>query len=212
MSNPTCAVPECEKITTARGLCPMHYARARKTGALPARPTAADRFWAKVNKSEGCWEWIGFRDRKGYGKFYGWPEMAGQQIAHRIAYSLLVGPIPDGVLVDHKCHNTSCVNPDHLQLVDNKRNLENLSGAMRTSSSGVRGVHWRPDAKRWQALVKHDGKRYHVGYFVALEDAEAAVISKRNELFTNNLADRVDGPISLLRVATTVEIGLHESA
>lgn len=73
-----------------------------------------DRFWAKVNKTDGCWEWIA-STRNGYGQF-GWA--AGDvRYAHRVAYELLRGPIPAGMQLDHLCRNTACVNPDHLEVV-----------------------------------------------------------------------------------------------
>ena len=78
------------------------------------------RFWEKVEKTETCWLWTGFKERKGYGYFrdgdFVWK-------AHRYAYELLVGPIPDGATIDHAvCGNTSCVNPAHLEPVSRAEN------------------------------------------------------------------------------------------
>ena len=61
---------------------------------------------------------------------------------HRVAYELANSPIPPGLLVDHICHNTLCVEPSHLRLVTRKQNMENRKGATRVSSTGVRGVVW----------------------------------------------------------------------
>lgn len=72
-----------------------------------------DRFWAKVEKSAGCWEWTAARS-EGYGIFDGAPTT---RMAHRIACEALVGPIPDGLHIDHLCRNTGCVNPAHLEPV-----------------------------------------------------------------------------------------------
>lgn len=80
-----------------------------------------DRFWSKVDRSnpDGCWPWIGYRNAGGYGRFH-WGRT--QQV-HRIAYELLVGPIPDGLDLDHLCRNRGCVNPAHLEPVTNRENI-----------------------------------------------------------------------------------------
>lgn len=70
-----------------------------------------DRFWAKVEKSNGCWKWTGMRAH-GYG--YLWRE--GKMVrAHRLSYELFVGDPGDRVVM-HRCDNPGCVNPDHLTL------------------------------------------------------------------------------------------------
>ena len=81
----------------------------------------ARRFWSKVDKrDDGCWEWTAYRMKNGYGTLRvatkGW-------LAHRFAYQEFVGPIPDGLEIDHLCRNRACVNPDHLEAVDHRTNL-----------------------------------------------------------------------------------------
>lgn len=71
-------------------------------------------FWEKVVKSQGCWQWTGYAV-DGYGQH------AGTQ-AHRYAYTELVGPIPEGLTIDHLCRNRSCVNPDHMEPVTRAEN------------------------------------------------------------------------------------------
>ena len=78
-----------------------------------------DRFWSKVDASGDCWEWTACR-RNGYGRV-GWDASIRQ--AHRVAYELLVGPIPPGLQLDHLCRNPGCVNPDHLEPVTMQENI-----------------------------------------------------------------------------------------
>ena len=73
------------------------------------------RFWPRVRKlDDGCWEWTGARLRFGYGVF--WDGKRNVK-AHRWSYEYHVGPIPDGLVIDHLCCNPSCVNPAHMEPV-----------------------------------------------------------------------------------------------
>jgi hypothetical protein len=72
----------------------------------------SERFWAKVYRGDDCWEWLAAKSTAGYGRF----KVAGGLVqAHRFAYEDIVGPIPDGLQLDHLCRNRACVNPDHLE-------------------------------------------------------------------------------------------------
>lgn len=77
--------------------------------------SAECRFWSKVDKSDGCWLWTGAQhNSKGYGRF----DANGRRwLAHRYAYTLLVGTFDDDLELDHTCLNTRCVNPGHLDPV-----------------------------------------------------------------------------------------------
>lgn len=80
------------------------------------------RFWLQVNfRREGCWPWIGGRDRDGYGRLWAWGEKV---MAHRLAWRLSTGPIPEGLCVLHRCDHPPCVRPDHLFLGTQRENLE----------------------------------------------------------------------------------------
>ena len=81
-------------------------------------PTTEERFWEKVAKV-GCWEWLAGVDKAGYGVF-SWNGRSGR--AHRYAWELLRGPIPEGLHIDHLCRNRACVNPDHLEPVSQAEN------------------------------------------------------------------------------------------
>jgi HNH endonuclease len=84
-----------------------------------------ERFWAKVAKGDGCWEWQAGKDKNGYGQFTVYPPRRTLR-AHRVAYEMEVGPIPDGLMVLHRCDNPSCVRPDHLFTGDAKANSEDM--------------------------------------------------------------------------------------
>lgn len=77
------------------------------------------RFWAKVRKTGGCWLWTASTMGGGYGQF----RVPGRSAyAHRFSYELAYGPIPAGLVIDHKCSNPICVNPAHLHMVTQGEN------------------------------------------------------------------------------------------
>lgn len=71
----------------------------------------------RAEVERGCWMWSGPRHGEGYGK------TGKNGLAHRVVYEALVGPIPDGMQLDHLCRNTGCVRPDHLEPVTRKENI-----------------------------------------------------------------------------------------
>lgn len=185
-----CSVDGCEASSHAHRLCSPHYKRAVRAGDIEVKQPAplAARFWEKVAKTEGCWNWTGQVNELGYGLF--WLNGKGGYRAHRMAWELTNGTIPDGMVIDHRCHNAGCVNPSHLRVCTQKENSEHKRGAYKGNPSGLRGVHWRKDTKKWTGSVMHNYKMYRVGSFETKEEADAAVTALRLELFTHNDIDR----------------------
>lgn len=99
--------------------------------------TSADRFLNKVDRSDpfGCWLWTAaINPGTGYARF--WIPGAGTVNAHRFAYELAFGPIPDGLDVDHLCRVRSCVRPSHLEPVTRRENLMRGDTLARAHSEG----------------------------------------------------------------------------
>jgi hypothetical protein len=89
-----------------------------------------DRFWAKVRKFDTCWVWTGARDHNGYGRLRSKRPNPRTFYAHRVAYELLVGPIPDGLEIDHRCFNPPCVRPgpEHCEPASHTENVRRARG------------------------------------------------------------------------------------
>lgn len=90
--------------------------------------TVEERFWAFVDKTDTCWLWTTSATSPRYGVFW----VGGKKrsaYAHRFAYELLVGPIPEGMHIDHVCENRLCVNPDHLEPVTAAKNTQRFWGS-----------------------------------------------------------------------------------
>lgn len=119
-----------------------------------------DRFWSKVEKTEGCWHWKAAISSTGYGVFrIAWADIPTGRLlyAHRVAYELVKGDIPEGLHLDHLCRVTNCVNPSHLEAVTPQVNVDRGLGAKRTHC--IRGhemteenTYYRPDNGGRQCL------------------------------------------------------------
>jgi predicted DNA-binding protein (UPF0251 family) len=100
---------------------------------MPARnsSTTEARFHTRIDRSEsGCWLWTGAVHRNGYGGM--WPNV----LVHRFAWELANGPVPDGMMVLHRCDVRTCVNPDHLFLGTHDVNMSDMVTKGRSASGG----------------------------------------------------------------------------
>ena len=108
---------------------PAPIGRSRADKGIPRpyrRIPLAVRFWAKVQKTDGCWLWTGGLKVAGYGGFY--TDRRGRSVlAHRVAWELTNGPIPEGLDCLHTCDTPSCVRPDHLFLGTHADNMQDAA-------------------------------------------------------------------------------------
>ncbi|MFI8778223.1 HNH endonuclease [Brachybacterium paraconglomeratum] len=101
--------------------------------------------------------------------------------AHRYAWEQERGPIPEGMFVDHICHQRSCIALSHLRLASVGENNQNRAGAASHNATGVRGV--RRMRKKYSGRVRKDGVEYNAGTYVTIDEAAEAVRKLRSELF-----------------------------
>lgn len=126
-------------------------------------PLVLAKFWARVEKSapEQCWPWRGDKNHRGYGRFR-------EKMTHRLAYELVKGPIPEGLIVRHRCDNPPCCNPDHLLVGTYADNTDDAvernrlptgerSGTAKITVEQVRYIRANPDNLTRAALVQRFG-------------------------------------------------------
>lgn len=115
----------------------------------------AEKFWKKVDKSagpDGCWPWIGAKNKNGYGvTSVNYKQMG----AHRAAYFFHHGHLPDGLFVCHRCDTPPCCNPAHFFLGDAKANAEDMVVKNRQSQGSKHSEAILPGRKRGENHYAH---------------------------------------------------------
>lgn len=147
----TCSEDACERPRRSRGMCRYHYnlQRKRALGVQPwswrtatggygplFTPTDRERFWQKVDvgSPEACWNWLAStasttNGNYPYGQFSFTLDRGSRRIlrAHRVAYELSVGSIPDGQIICHACDNPKCCNPAHMFVGTHDDNMHDMA-------------------------------------------------------------------------------------
>lgn len=148
----TCTIPGCNGplYVQSRGLCSRHYNRLRTTGTTDdggrARASLEDRLWRQVDRRgpDECWPWTASARITGYGVLGRGGRRKEKVLAHRAAWEVTHGPIPDngehhGTVVMHICDNRLCCNPAHLKLgtqADNVRDMDAKGRRMVVTRTG----------------------------------------------------------------------------
>lgn len=139
--------------------------------------------WAKPRQKIVVGNEAGYNDPHGYReiRFREW-----RVPAHRLAWMLVHGAIPDEMQVDHINGIRNDNRIENLRLVTHMGNCENKHQAMSNSKSGLLGASWCKVMKRWVATIKYDGKKHVIGYFDDPHEAHAAYIAERRIRFPHN--------------------------
>lgn len=177
-----CSIDGCGKPIKARGWCETHYARWKRHGdplTTQRFMTPEESFSAKTSWQNDCLIWLGGNNKKGYGHM----RVNGIMMrVHRYAWQRAHGEIPDDKVVDHICHNPSCVNVEHLRLATYSENSSNRSGPDDVSSkSGLRNVY--KSGAGWMVRIGKNGERYYFGTYINLERAKQVAREARHQLF-----------------------------
>ena len=122
-----------------------------------------DRLWKKVQKTDTCWLWTGSLRRSGYGNVMSWIDGKNYCMsAHKYFYLLLVGPVPEGLELDHLCQNRSCVNPKHLEPVTHSENIRRSPAARYAVSRSQSAKTHCPSGHPYseENTYRNKGRRY----------------------------------------------------
>lgn len=132
------------------------------------------RFLSKIKKTDSCWEWTAYIHPGGYGRFGVTIAPKSKKIvyAHRFSYELFNGDIPEGKVIDHLCRNRSCVNPEHLELVDTYTNNIRGLNSMNKKSGLPIGVY--PHGKKFRTYFSTNGLAQFIGVYETVESASRA--------------------------------------
>jgi len=173
--NMKCSVDGCDKKSSSKGMCSVHYSRLKKSGRLHLitnmgeGDTKEERFWSRVDKTTDCWIWNGSINGRGYGRL-GYNGII--ILAHRLSWFLTHGEMPKGIVM-HSCDNRLCVNPSHLSEGTCKDNTQDMIRKGRhCHGTKVNGVRLNEDLVKViriklseGAKIAHLAREYEVSAF-----------------------------------------------
>lgn len=132
-----------------------------------------ERFQKYFQEADGCWMWQGKKWHNGYGAFYVGGGRSGPKVigAHRFAWEMVNGPIPDGLEIDHLCKTRACVNPAHMEVVTHAENMRRATGWKKVPATHCKYGHpfdeenttFLPDGKRACRTCQRERMRKHRG-------------------------------------------------
>ena len=134
------------------------------TGGRITDRSVIERFRSKyIVDSSGCWIWTDAPDQHGYGSF----RLGHRKVrAHRVAYEIGVGPIPEGLTIDHLCRVRLCVNPAHLEAVTMSENVKRGQAARRRPDADTHCCHGhelRAAGKKCRICARRAERKYREG-------------------------------------------------
>ena len=185
-SKKTCSISDCDKPVKARGWCSMHYDRWSKHGDpleqrryFHSSPDEALSRMSAEDPRTGCIVWAGPKTLHGYGRI----SFRGETIyAHRHSWERVNGPIPDGMHIDHACHNKSCINPEHLRLATRVQNMRNLPGPRTGRVHDLpRNVSLR--GSRYSVRLGMGGGKINGGTYATVAEAAEAAARLRDKYY-----------------------------
>jgi len=101
-----------------------------------------ERFENKIKENGLCWDWIGYKNPDGYGRFR--LNTKKVELAHRFSYSYFRGKLPKRLTIDHVCKNRKCVNSDHLDPVSIQENLLRGNSPQTMNRNKTHCIHGHP--------------------------------------------------------------------
>lgn len=119
-----------------------------------------ERLYAKILKTETCWIWTGALNNKGYGVIGAPAPSKALLLAHRVSYDFHVGPIPEGLTLDHLCYTPRCVNPEHLEPVTKAENIKRAAARKTHCAKGhLLVLKYRFRTSRFCRICKNERRR-----------------------------------------------------
>lgn len=178
-----CTVGDCRGYQVAKGVCHKHYQKLLRYGdpevsVITKSATPGESLDLRTMVAGECLVWTGNVTEFGYGHMSVKGKM---KYAHRVAWELARGPIPNGMQIDHICWNRACVNVDHLRLATQMENTQYLSGALPGSATGVRNVH--PNGSGFIVRITCNKQRYSFGTYPTIDEAATVAERERARLF-----------------------------